>query len=153
MDGIKQNTKTLVDFGAGLAKTPGHIGIDVIQGSDIVLNLDDPLLKLPFKDESIDGARSHHFIEHIINIIPFMNEVYRCLKVGAVIELSTPNAFSSQFWQDPTHKKGFVPESFLYFRKDSPFEKEQKEYGITARFEVVRCEVSDGWQLEVTLKK
>ena len=148
--------KKLVDFGSGLAKAPGHIGLDIIPQADIVINLDDPKLKLPFEDNSIDGARASQFVEHIDNLISFLNEVYRVLKPGAVIEINTPYANTKQSLQDPTHRRQFVEETFAYFAKNSALHKEQDEYGITARFEIVRCErgeFPDQWQLFVCLKK
>lgn len=152
-----------LDIGGGHAPTPGHINIDLVPEADIKWDLNKGL---PDPDEFnaiglavdsglnfIEGIRCHHLIEHLTQIIPLMNDCYDVLKEGALMEISTPLAGTPQYWQDPTHVKGFVPESFLYFKKDSPFNKEQNEYGITARFEVIKCEVSDGWQLEVTLKK
>lgn len=144
-----------IDLGGGHAPTPGHINIDIVDEADIKCDLNNGL-PMDFIGSSkglVEGIRSHHLIEHLNHIIPLMNDCYEVMKEGALFELSTPLAGTPQYWQDPTHVKGFVPESFLYFRKDSPFEKEQKEYGITARFEVIRCEVVDGWQLEVVLKK
>lgn len=154
-----------IDLGGGHAPTPGHINIDIVDEADVVwdLNLGLPRKEMPtdytmskgnpLLHSNVEGIRCHHLIEHLHNIIPMMNDAYEVLKDGALMEISTPLAGTPQYWQDPTHVKGFVPESFLYFRKDSPFEKEQNEYRITARFEIVKCEVSDGWQLEVTLKK
>ena len=142
-----------IDFFSGHAKAPNHIGVDIVKEADIVLNLDDPNLELPFDSNSIDGARAHQGIEHIHNGIAFFNEVYRVLIKGAELELSTPLAGTPQFWQDPTHVKGYVIESFQYFVKDSPFQKEKDEYGITANFELVRGAIIDGWNLEVVLRK
>lgn len=142
-----------LDLGGGHAPTPGHINIDIVDEADYKWDLNKGLPTQIKAEGHVEGIRSHHLIEHLHQIIPLMNDCYEVMKEGALFELSTPLAGTAQYWQDPTHVKGFVPESFLYFRKDSPFEKEQKEYGITARFEVIKCEVSDGWQLEVTLKK
>jgi predicted SAM-dependent methyltransferase len=146
-----------IDLGGGHAPTPGHLNIDLVPEADIFWDLNKGLPNYKeFHDQywgKVEGIRCHHLIEHLTNIISLMNDSYKILKDGAVMEISTPLAGTPQYWQDPTHVKGFVPESFLYFRQDSPFEKEQNEYGITARFEIVRCEVMDGWQLEATLKK
>jgi len=101
----------------------------------------------------VEGIRSHHCIEHLDTIIPLMNDVYKVMKKNALFELSTPLAGTKEWYQDPTHKRAYVPESFLYFAKDSPFKKEQNEYGISARFEIIKNEVVDNWQLEVALKK
>lgn len=142
-----------IDLGGGYAPTPGHFNIDLVPEADYVWDLNKGLPSTIKTERNIEGIRCHHVIEHLTSVISLFNDCYEVMKEGALFEISTPLAGTPQYWQDPTHVKGFVSESFLYFRKDSPFEKEQNEYGITARFEIVKCEVSDGWQLEVTLRK
>lgn len=151
------------DLGCGIqsAKAPGHVGIDIIEGSDIVYDLNKGLPDYKaFHDEywgKVEGIRSSHLIEHLDTIIPLMNDCYGVMAEGALLEISTPFFNTIQAAQDPTHKRmGFVPETFLYFIKDSPFKKEQEEYKITARFEIVRNERGTGvddFQLFVTLRK
>lgn len=144
-----------LDIGAGKAKAPGHIGIDIMPGSDIVWDLNNglPRNQSKIKWGEIEGIRCHQVIEHLNSIIPLMNDCYEAMKEQALMEISTPLAGTTQFWQDPTHKKGFVPESFDYFSINSPFIKEQDEYGITARFIIIRATVEDGWNLNVVLMK
>jgi len=142
--------KVLLDLGGGLSPVPGHVNIDIIPEADIQYDLNKGL---PLGIDTVGAIRSHHLIEHLNTIIPLMNDCYEVMESGALFEISTPLAGVKEYWQDPTHKRGYVPESFLYFIKDSPFKKEQAEYNITARFEIIKNEVSDGWQLEVTLKK
>lgn len=159
-----------IDLGGGLAVTPGHINIDIMDTADISWDLNyglpvEPLRKyIRSLDKNanldstfIDGIRCHHLIEHLDTIIPLLNSCFRYMKDGAVMEISTPYFGTRQAAQDPTHKRmGFVEDTFAYFAKESPFEKEQREYGITARFEVVECKRGEGvddWQLFVVLRK
>lgn len=156
-----------LDLGGGHAPAPGHINIDIVPEADIIWDLNKglPVARVSelmsrdpkyIKVDSVKGVRCHHVIEHLDTIIPLMNDCYEVMKEGALFELSTPMAGSIQFWQDPTHKKGYVPESFLYFCEGSPFGKEQKEYGITARFKILKNRMGkrgDNWQLIVNLKK
>jgi SAM-dependent methyltransferase len=62
----------------------------IYQGLDYTdLNFEtDPF---PIKDNSVDLAVSLAVIEHIRDPDSFISEVYRCLKPGGVIYLSTPN--------------------------------------------------------------
>lgn len=150
-----------LDLGGGLAPTPGHISIDIIKEADIVWDLNKGLPTAgdwygEVKMGNVEGIRCHHVIEHLDTLIPLMNDCYSAMDDGAIFEISTPYAGTVQWYQDPTHKRAYVPESFLYFCKDSPFKKEQDEYGITARFEIVKAERGQGvddWQLFVVLKK
>lgn len=156
---LKGDIMARLDLGGGYAVAPGHINIDIVPEADIVwdLNLGLPITELgklnkwePFE---IEGIRSHQLLEHLTSIIPLLNDCYGVLKEGAVMEISTPLAGTTQAFQDPTHVKCYVPETFQYFVENSPFNKEQREYGITARFKLVSCEVLDGWNLNVVLQK
>lgn len=150
-----------LELGGGLAPAPGHINIDLISQADIVwdLNYGLPLNKLAYGAKSlqttgyIEGIRCHQLLEHLDTIIPLMNDAYKIIKEGAELELSTPYALSKECWADPTHKRGYTPTTFEYFIKDSPFKKEQDEYKITARFTLIKAEIVDGWNIEVTLRK
>lgn len=154
-----------IDIGGGHAVAPGHINIDIVPEADIVWDLNKGLPKpgsasiLDFKIEwdgvtaPVEGIRCHQVLEHLTSIIPLLNDCYEIMKEGAQMEISTPLYGTIQAAQDPTHVRCYVPETFLYFQKDSPFNKEQNEYGITARFKIVKSEVLDGWNLNVTLEK
>lgn len=150
-----------LDLGGGHAPAPGHINIDIVPEADIVWDLNkglpigkssyvSPEEQQDFKD--VEGIRCHQVLEHLTTIIPLLNDCYEVLRPGGVMEISTPLYGTTQAAQDPTHVRCLVPETFLYFRKDSPFEKEQNEYGISARFEV-ETEILDGWNLNVKLTK
>lgn len=156
--------ETRLELGGGHAPAPGHLNIDIVPEADIYWDLNKGLpfsltedvetttKSYKFPHDSVEGIRCHQVLEHLDTIIPLLNDCYRAMKPGAIMEISTPLAGTTQFWQDPTHKKGFVPESFLYFRENSPYQKEQTEYEITARFKV-ETEILDGWNLNVKLIK
>ena len=141
-----------LDLGGGYAPAPNHINIDLIPEADIIWNLNKGLPP-SIEANSIDGVRCNQLIEHLDTIIPLMNDCFKVMKSDTLLEISTPKGGTDPFWQDPTHKKGYVRESFLYFVKDSPFKNEQDEYGITARF-VFEWELLEwGWNLQVKLRK
>jgi len=144
-----------IDLGGGLSPRPGHINIDLIEEADIQWDLEKGLPEV-IRSSSVTAFTASQFIEHLNDIIPLMNDCYETLVLGGLFEISTPYAGTKQWYQDPTHKRAYVEESFLYFAMDSPFGKEQDQYGITARFEIVRAERGTGvddWQLFVTLRK
>lgn len=150
-----------LDLGGGLAPAPNHINIDLIKEATIQWDLNKGLpreytgtLKKEIRD--CEGIRCSMLLEHLDNIIPLMNDCYEAMVEGAEFEISVPYANTKESIQDPTHKRQFVEESFLYFSKNSPYQKEQDEYKITARFEIVKAERGqppDDWQLFVILRK
>lgn len=145
-----------IDLGGGHAPAPNHVNIDIVPEADIIWDLNKGLPKnKEFKARfynQIEGIRCHQVLEHLQSIIPILNDCYEYMKEGSVMEISTPLAGTTQAYQDPTHIKCYVPETFLYFRENSPFQKEQNEYKITARFKV-ETEILDGWNLNVKLTK
>lgn len=144
-----------IDLGGGLSPRPGHINIDLIEEADIRWDLEKGLPET-VRFSSVTGFTASQLIEHLADIIPLMNDCYDALVFGGLFEISTPYAGTKEWYQDPTHKRAYVEDSFLYFAMDSPFKKEQNQYGITARFEIVKAERGTGvdeWQLFVVLRK
>ena len=73
----------------------------------------------PVEDNSVDFAVSLAVIEHLRDPENFISEVYRCLKPGGVVYLSTPN-FQLDWknsYNDPTHVRAHTPESLKQLLK------------------------------------
>ena len=83
-----------------------YIGLDI---EDLNFETD----SLPIQDNSIDVVMSLAVIEHIHNPEIFLNEIYRVLKPGGFVYLSTPNfkLCFKDFYNDCTHVKPYTPES------------------------------------------
>ena len=61
----------------------------------------------------------------LTNTKHFMNECYRVLKPDGILNMLNFDAFrfSSLFFQDPEHKKGFTRETYKYFVYDTSYYK------------------------------
>lgn len=66
------------------------------------------LVGLPFDDSSIKSIVSHHFFEHVVNLIPLMEEIYRILEPGGILRAITPLFPSWSAVSDPDHKRYFM---------------------------------------------
>lgn len=88
----------------------------------------------PVEDNSVDFAVSLAVIEHLRDPENFISEVYRCLKPGGVVYLSTPNFRLDwkNFYNDPTHVRPYTPESLEQLLKLSGF-------SLVASFPGLRC--------------
>lgn len=136
---IGRSAKLILDLGCGQSKisldgllsTPilqpgdnGNVtikGVDFVQcdGVDIVHDL--TKFPYPFKDGSVDGIFSSHFVEHLDGFerAKFMDECYRILKAGGKMRLIHPYGKSVRAVQDYTHKwPPIVETSYLYFDKN-----------------------------------
>lgn len=83
------------------------------------------------KDSTVGVIRAVDFLEHVEDSIRLFNEMYRVLAHGGMLLSITPSADGRGAWQDPTHVKPYVSNSFWYFT-DREFSKYVPE--ITCRF-------------------
>lgn len=76
--------------------------------------------------------------------IHFMNELHRVLIPGGKATIETPNAAKGVgFYQDCTHKSGWVLSSFKYFEHGAfAHTRLAKAYGITAAFRILELSES-----------
>lgn len=137
-----------LDLACGQRKREGFTGVDIAKadGVDIVYDLS----KFPWEfleDNSVDEIFSSHFIEHVDDLIPFMEEIHRVLKpaefdpnlpnkpVKGFATFIAPYHQSTRCWQDPTHKQAISERTFLYFNKDWRKQNGLDHYPITSDFD------------------
>ena len=67
----------------------------------------------PVPKQSIDIASSMAVIEHLHSASNFIDQIYKCLKPGGLVFLSTPNFQMDwrNFYNDPTHVRPYTPKS------------------------------------------
>jgi ubiquinone/menaquinone biosynthesis C-methylase UbiE len=109
---IEPSGKILLDLGCGdkhlensvKKRNINYYGLDI---TDVNFEYD----KLPFEDNKIDIIVFLAVIEHISNPDNLLNEVYRILKPGGIIYITTPNWYYDYrtFYNDPTHVKAYNP--------------------------------------------
>lgn len=142
-----------LDLAAGQNCREGFEGVDIWDGATHVQNL----LEFPWKwaDNSVDELHCSHFVEHIPMIyvddfgkeVPcgspgardlfmrFFDECYRILKPDAWMTVITPCARSNRAFQDPTHRRFLVAESFFYLSKNWRDANKLDHYGVTCNFD------------------
>ena len=78
----------------------------------------------PIKDSSIDLIMASRVVEKINpadgGFIKFMNELWRVLKYGSQLMISTPYAGSALYWGDPTNINGCNASTWFYFDPEHP---------------------------------
>lgn len=128
--------KILLDLGCGrrALNREGYftVGIDKYPDKGVSIIVDLEAGKLPFRDNSIDHVYSCHALEHISNLIPLMNEVWRVLKPQCLLEVRVPYYKSIGAFSDPTHKRFFTEKTFNYFCEGTV-----SDYGIRCKFKLL----------------
>ena len=109
---VTQSKATLLDLGCAdrflepAVSTQGwsYLGLDYT-------DVDFEAEKFPVASNSVDIAISLAVIEHLRDPENFLSEVFRCLKPGGLVYLSTPNFQLDwkNFYNDPTHVRPYTP--------------------------------------------
>lgn len=135
----------LIEIGGGTLLTSGWINLDPIHGYGDWKRYAQEI-PWPVADNTVDGLRASHVMEHILagdDRINVMNEAWRVLKPGCLFEIIVPLMVGT--WHavaDPTHRSFFCLESFRYF--DGVFAA-NADYGIRL-WETVSLEIEHGWE-------
>ncbi len=141
-----------IDLGCGRMRKPGYIGIDIMpyvdgkgtQVVDIVRDVEKQ--GLPFCDNSADSIIANSVLEHFVDLEFVLNECWRVLKPGGILEGTVPMAGTDGAWRDPTHRRFFTESTFDYFtgvnlaKPELPAHPRYARYGFYPwnRIEVVR---------------
>lgn len=154
-----------LDLGCGQNPKEGHEGVD-IRGDKAKHVVDLFTFPWPFADESVDEIHCSHFMEHVPAreveerdlvlprgqpleedriraqfvgqdmLLAFVDECWRILKPSAWMHVVVPSSRSNRAFQDPTHRRFFMQETFLYFARDWRKMNALDHYRIRANFGV-----------------
>jgi predicted SAM-dependent methyltransferase len=138
-----------LDLACGDNKREGFLGVDKFKtpSVDIEADLSE---KWPFEDNYADEVHCSHYIEHVTNLCHFYTELYRILKVGGTATIIAPYGKNNRAWQDPTHVRAIVEESFFYLDKNFRKMNKLEHYLADVDFEytVIYAGIDPHWQLK-----
>lgn len=127
----------VLDVGCGKNKYPGAIGVDrnPRTSADALCDLDHT--PYPFLDSTFDEIRAIHVVEHVEDVVKFMEEVHRLLRPGGRLYLVTPHYTDYASFCDPTHRWHLNSFSFRYFINPPDY-----DYYSRARFEELSVRIT-----------
>lgn len=113
-----------LDLACGKTPKEGFEGVDLFEPT-AKWRVDLLSLPWPWQTSQVDELHCSHFLEHVPAenrngqdlLVAIMDEAWRVLKPGGVFTIVVPCARSNRAFQDPTHRRFFVAESFLYYAK------------------------------------
>jgi hypothetical protein len=132
-----------LDLACGQSPKEGFEGVDLWEGACHRWDL--LQFPWPWKDSSVDELHCSHFIEHIPMattaagkdlLFAFFDECHRVLKPGGRMTVLCPNARSNRAFQDPTHRRFIVAETFLYLHKPWRVANKLDHYKVACDFHV-----------------
>ena len=123
----------MVDLG-GAIDSPGgwYVSYDR-HNADIVGDLNE---EWALEDDSVGLLRAHDVIEHLKDPIHTMNEAWRVLAHGGVLDILVPSTDGVGAWCDPTHISFWNKRSFRYYTEAAV--RRYIEPECVARFQVVK---------------
>lgn len=132
-----------LDLGCGVSPQEGFKGVDFHTDADYQVNLFE--FPWPFKKSSVTEVFCSHFVEHIPHgdgphdlWYLFWNEVHRICKKNAKVTVIHPYGKNNRAFQDPTHRRFLVEESWQYLTREWLDVNKIGHYtGFTGDFEIV----------------
>lgn len=109
------NSATRVNLGCGNDRMDGFLNVDVVPGikPDLVHDLN--RFPYPFRESQFEHVIAKDVIEHLEDMPAFMREVWRVLKPGGLLTMTTPHFSNRNSYTDPTHRRHLGFGSFDYF--------------------------------------
>jgi SAM-dependent methyltransferase len=133
--GLLEKKETLhgvvVELGCGPRKRyAGSIAVDVIDGEAVDIIGDAFQVLRLFPSQSARLVTSAHFLEHVDDPGPLLDEMTRMLAPGGEIEIIVPHFSSPYFHSDPTHanRLGFGLYTMSYYAIDGIFRRQVPGY-------------------------
>jgi predicted SAM-dependent methyltransferase len=110
----------ILNLGCGKRRIEGAVNVDFAErvGADIVHDLN--RRPWPFEKSSFIEIVGYDVIEHLDDVVDFMEEVHRVARPGATIRLTVPHFSCANTWRDPTHRHAFAHGSLDYFCEGHP---------------------------------
>jgi len=111
-------TPKRLNVGAGRDAKPGWLNLDCVAlpGIEVVADLEQCRSNpLPLEADSIEEFLLSHVIEHIRDVLPMMQELYRVAVPDAKMVIRCPYGGTDDAWEDPTHVRPYFINSFGYF--------------------------------------
>ncbi len=133
---IAQSNGLRLDIGCGFNKKNGFIGIDRSKevGADYVLDIEKE--PIPFDDSTVTEIHCAHLVEHLPDLISFMNECHRVLTPCGTMTILAPYYTAIQASQDPTHVRYINERTFCYFTDEYLGNGATFDYGISSKFAI-----------------
>lgn len=128
----------ILDVGCGTNKYEGAVGLDhnPRTKADVIHDLGE--IPYPFEDDEFDLIVSRHVVEHLPDVVGFIEELYRITKHGGRIKLVTPHYSNGDWAADPTHRNHLSSYSFNTFVE----EKQNFEFYTDAKLKIVSVHVT-----------
>lgn len=124
-----------LNLGCSTTLEPNYVNVDICPPCDVQADLRE---RWPWPDNSVVHIRAHDIFEHLPDKIHTLNETWRVLKPGGILELVVPTTDGRGAFQDPTHCSYWNPNSLFYLEHTNPHNTRFRDaYGMKHQFTVL----------------
>jgi SAM-dependent methyltransferase len=108
-----------LNLGCGRKRLADAVNLDVSAavGADVVHDLN--MVPWPFPDGGFDEVHAYDVIEHVVDVVPVLEEIHRICRPGAVVHITVPHFSSANAFTDVTHRHWFGWRTFDTFTDSS----------------------------------
>jgi len=151
-----------INIGCGRDYREGWLNVDISREckADAYLDIRTDVLSGTWYDEKIEGNADLVYISGVLEqigsneeLVHALNEIWRVLKPGGIIEIVVPNAKYAIAHRDPMDIRKFTHDTFRYFIEGT---QEYKHYGSVYGFKPwhdLHIEENQRHILTVTMRK
>ena len=140
-----------LNLGACDDERAGYLSVDIAPPADVVCDLRE---RWPWGDSTVEAIYAHDVFEHLPSKIHSMNEAWRVMKPGALLDLAVPCVYLSDgrinpgAFCDPTHVSFWTLDERYYFCEEWNHKFGERgrlgpRYGITALFRPLKWELME----------
>jgi len=120
-NGSHQTKRRVLNLGSGARPVPGAVNLDSSPAANPEVLHDLARRPWPFADDTFEEILGYDILEHLDDVVGFMEEVHRIGRPGAILRLTVPHFSSANSWRDPTHVRAFAHGTLDYFTEGHPF--------------------------------
>jgi SAM-dependent methyltransferase len=92
-----------INLGAGDDRIEGFLNVDVLPGPNVDVVVDLNARPWSIDSESVEHIRAYHVFEHLADKAGTLNECYRVLVPGGLLEFEVPTTDGWGAYSDPQH--------------------------------------------------
>lgn len=96
-----------LNLGCGTTRIEGFCGVDLLKTPAVDISHDLNQFPYPFADNSVEEIILDNVLEHLVDVIAVMDEIYRICIDGASVKIMVPYFKSNSAYTDPTHRHFF----------------------------------------------
>ncbi|HXD50642.1 MAG TPA: methyltransferase domain-containing protein [Burkholderiales bacterium] len=92
-----------LNLGCGDERPAGFLNVDLLPGPGVDLTVDLNRTPWTFDSDSVEQIRAYHVFEHLVDKAATLNECYRILVPGGLLDFEVPTTDGWGAWSDPQH--------------------------------------------------